>query len=96
MEKYRLRKGVILTEICGEYLLVASPKARPYCKKVKKINKTAGRLLQLMGQSSFTVEDMVLLICEEYQVDNEGGVLRDMELFLESLRENGYVLKEDQ
>lgn len=39
--KYQIRPGVVLSEVCGEYLLLATMEASRYCPYVYQINETA-------------------------------------------------------
>ena len=37
---YKIRKGVLLEQICGVYLLITSDEARPPCPYFREVNET--------------------------------------------------------
>ena len=45
---YQIRPGVVLTEACGEYLLLATLDASKYCPYVYQINETAAFFWRLL------------------------------------------------
>ncbi len=95
MKKYRLRPGVVLTEICGEYLLVATPQAEAYCKFVNRVNETGGKILEYISHESLTISEIGSKLNVDYEVIDKNSFIQDVFGFLISLQENGYIVTED-
>ena len=94
MISYSTRKGVLLTNICGEYLLVADREARRYCSYVRRVNDTAAFLWKrLEGCASET--DLILALIKEYGI-SEGDAQSAVKGYLEQLDRNGYLLTEER
>ncbi len=93
MTVYRCRPGVLLVEICGEYLLVAAEEARSSCPYVRQINRSAAFLWKRLMRTA-TAEDLENAIFEAYKVRN-ADVRKDIAAFLKDMTESGYILGED-
>ena len=65
----KLKSGFGLREICGEKVLVAEGLENIDFSKIVNLNETAAYLWEkLDGRDAFTVDDMVTLLCSEYDV----------------------------
>ena len=91
--KYQVRQDVVLTQVCGEYMLVAIKKAKEYCPSAQHINKKAALLWNKL-KTGASIDDLRELIQENYRIrkGDEERVDRDIVEFLKALKEAGYLL----
>lgn len=90
--RYKLLPGVVLTEVCGESMLIATRPARGKCDYVRHLNPSAAFFWKLLEQHADT-EEMLRAAQEAYGVEEQ--VLRtDLQRFLESLEKQGYLTPE--
>jgi len=93
MNYYQLRDGVALTCICGEYILVAMSKARPYCKKLQQINETGADIITILQEQPKDLDGILQKLGTLYAINDNEELRRIVLHFLEELISNGYVLK---
>lgn len=91
---YQIRPGVVLAEVCGEYLLLATLDASQYCPYVYQINETAAFFWSLLEQQ-FTEKQIAEKAAEEYDVSKE-LLHRDVRQFINTLLEKGYLLSKEE
>ena len=91
--RYPIRPGVVLEEVCGEYLLLATMDAASHCPYVYQINETAAFFWRLL-ERQLPEEDVAAAVAAEYDAPAE-VVRRDLGQFLKDLREKGYLLSEE-
>lgn len=94
MKRYSLRGGVVLTTICGQDILVATPQARPFCKKLQEINPTGGDIIRFLEGEARTFDELMAFLAGEYEIEDPGEIREDIRGFLKILTEQGYVLEE--
>ena len=94
MTIYKTRPGVILTEICGEYVLVAAAAIRKLCPYVTVISESSAFLWNrlLPGATLSALEEAV---CEAYEIDNPEEARGAIRGFLDQMTELNYVLTEE-
>ena len=95
MKTYRPRSGLVLTQVCGEHLLVAASALRELCPYVTKLNETSAFLWQRLKQGA-TLRELEQAVAEEYEVDDPAAVRGLIETFLRQMQEMNYLLAEDQ
>ena len=93
MKEYRARPGVVLLEVCGEYLLIATGEARGHCPDITQLN-TAGALYW----QAITEEESLALAVE--RVKQEAPEPKQdprllLMVYLRKLLDNGFLLEED-
>ena len=88
--EYRIRPGVILTEVCGEHLLLATMEAAEHCPHVHQINETAAFFWRLL-ERQLPEEEMVSAVIAEYGAP-EALIRKDVRNFLEQVKCKGYLL----
>ena len=93
MRESRTRKGVLLTQICGQYLLVADRNARKICPYVRHVNET-GALIWKMLESGAEDEAIIISLKESYDLPEEEAASA-VGFFLEQLTSSGYLKTED-
>lgn len=93
MKGWTIRPGVVLTQVCEEYLLVATRKARGLCPYVKQINSTGVYYWTLLEQG-MDGETMIREAAARYGVEPE-TIRPGLERYLAQLKEQGYLYGED-
>lgn len=91
--RYPIRPGVVLAEVCGEYLLLATLDAARHCPYVYQVNETAAFFWRLL-ERQLPEEDVAAAVAAEYDAPVD-IVRRDLGQFLKDLREKGYLLSEE-
>ena len=88
---YKIRKGVLLEQVCGVYLLITSDEARPPCPYLREVNETIAFYWHLLEQ--VCTEEQLLKAAEE-EFDAPPELLKaDLHLLLESLKDLGYLIQ---
>lgn len=93
--RYKTRPGVVLTPICGEYLLVAARSLLGECPYVTQINETSAFLWQRMIPGA-TREELLQAVTEEYEVDDTAACEAAIDSFLKQMLETGCLLEEKE
>lgn len=66
----KVKKGFNLRNVCGEYVVVAEGKENIDFCNIISMNETSAYLWEkVSGCDSFTADDMVKFLIEEYDVD---------------------------
>ena len=94
MINYKTRPGVVLTEVCGQYLLVSAKEAREYCPYVNQINETSAFIWKTL-QHGAGIDTVKQAVMNEYEAEESelDGVL---EMFIRELYEKGYLIQEGE
>ena len=83
----KIKEGVEIQNVCGEYIVVPTGAENVDYSKIISLNETAAYLWNgVAGKESFTTDDMVQLLLEEYDVE-ENIALEDCELIVARWRE---------
>lgn len=90
--EYQVRKGIVLTKICDEYLLVAAKEARKYCPAVIQINETAAKIWELIRANKNT-DEIIDYFSEMYEVDNSEEMVSKVTDFIRTMHDRGYLLE---
>lgn len=95
MKRYHTRPGVVLTGICGEYLLVAARSIRDSLSYVTQLNESSAFLWKELegGADEKTLESRVL---EEYEIDDPAVAGAAIHEFVEQMVSAGYLIEEKQ
>jgi len=80
----KIEKEFILREIAGDYILVPVGKAASEFNGMININETGAFLFQQL-QEDVSVEQLVEVLCQEYEVDQKQA-LEDVESFIAHLK----------
>ena len=89
--KYRARKGIVLTSVCGQFVLVAAKKARENCPYLTQINETAASCWRLLENGS-TEEELTAHLMEEYDAEEISLVREDVKGLLAQFLDAGYIV----
>lgn len=92
--KYSLRPGVVLTQICDEYLIVSAKEARQYCPSVIQINETGAYIWKMLEEGMDTNE-MVMSILSEFELEEDADIYGMLNDYINTLKENGYIIEEE-
>ena len=66
----KLKKGFEIQNVCGEHIIVPTGIENVDYSKIISLNETAAYLWEnVSGKESFTVEDLVQLLLNEYDVE---------------------------
>ncbi len=64
----RLKDGFTLRTICGEHVVIGEGLAQVNFNKMLSLNATAAYLWEQVQGKDFTVEDLVTLLTDKYEV----------------------------
>ena len=93
--RYKTRPGVVLTSICGEYVLVAAKRNLPLCPYVTEINETSAFLWEHLI-SGATLEELESAVAEEYEIEDPAQAHDAILAFIEQMTELHYLLPKEQ
>lgn len=83
----KIKEGFEIQNVCGEYIVVPTGAENVDYSKIISLNETAAYLWNgVAGKESFTTDDMVQLLLDEYDVE-ESIALEDCELIVARWRE---------
>ena len=95
MERYKTRPGVILTEIAGEYILVAAKALSGICPYVTQINESSAFLWEHMKKGA-SEEELIAAVMEEYDIDDPEEIREAVLSFIKQMEETGYLMNEEE
>ena len=68
----KIKEGFEIQNVCGEHIIVPAGVDNVDYSKIISLNETAAYLWEnVVGKSSFTIDDMVALLLAEYEVEEE-------------------------
>ena len=83
----KLKKGFEIQNVCGEHIIVPTGIENVDYSKIISLNETAAYLWEnVSGKESFTVEDLVQLLLNEYDVE-ESIAREDSQVIIECWNE---------
>ena len=93
MPRYRTRPGVVLTSICGEYVLVAAKAVRDTVPAYAQLNDSSAFLWRLLEAGS-EEEPLEKAVMEEYEIEDPAAARSAIESFIAQMLDSGYLLRE--
>ena len=87
---YRIRDGVVLKCICGEYLLIATGEAAEHCLYVRQINDSLAFFWQMI-EAGLEEDAIVQKAMEEYDAPEE-LIRKDYHRLLKELAGMSYLI----
>ena len=95
MKRYKTREGIILTEVCGEHLLVAAHALRELCPCVTILNESSAFLWERL-RAAASAEELALAVTNEYEVEDAVQVRSLIDAFLKQMIELNYLIPEEE
>ena len=92
----RLKDGLVLREVAGQYVIVPTGKRVKEIRGVNYITKPAAYLWEYMQNNEFEKEDLIRLTLERYADATREQVSEDLDKFLKGLAEKGIIEVEGQ
>lgn len=90
MERYRTRPGIVLAEIAGEYLLVATKALLDTCPYLTQLNESAAFLWRLL-QDGAAESELAEAAAAAYELDGPGEAIEGVRGFLREMIDMNYV-----
>lgn len=94
MERYKCRPGVILTEVCGEALLVSARALRGLCPYVTVLNDSSAFLWRRL-KSGADARELVDAVRAEFEVEDEDALRGMIDEFLRQMNEQHYLIPDE-
>lgn len=95
MPRYRIKPGIVLTSICGEYLLVSAKAMRQEVPYLTQVNESSGFLLRLLEKGA-TLAELEQAVQEEYEIADRAEAQAVIETFVQQMLSSGYLLSEGE
>lgn len=92
----KLKEGLILREVAGQYVIVPTGKMVREITGVNYITKPAAYLWEYMQNNDFEKEDLIELTLKRYADATREQVSEDLDKFLKGLAEKGILEIEGQ
>lgn len=86
----QVKPGFKLNEVCGQSFLVPMGESNIDFSKLIALNESSLLLWNRMQEGEFSVDDLVKVLLDEYDVD-EATVRKDVEAIIEQFRSEGVV-----
>ena len=91
MTVYKTRPGIILTEICGEYVLIAARALLDQCHYLTQVNESSAFLWKQLEKGA-TLEDMMTAVKEEYEIADDDDTKDVISDFIRNMLDMNYLL----
>lgn len=92
--KYRLRDGIVLAEVCGQPMLVATGEALEHCRYMSLINTDAAFYMRLL-EEPVNAEEMAENASVRFSESPE-KLLPGLMSFLKAGEARGYIVRAEQ
>lgn len=93
--RYKTRPGVVLTPICGEYLLISARSLLGMCPYFTQVNETSAFLWEKLIPGA-SREELLQAVMQEYEVDDPSAAGAAIDSFLNQMLEANYLLEEKE
>lgn len=91
MQIYKTRQGVILTEIAGEYVLVAAKSLLSECPYTTQINESSAFLWRCM-ESGCDMKSLIEQTAAEYEISDMKEATKAIEAFVQQMLDLNYLI----
>ena len=91
---HKIRDGIVLVNICDEYLLIAGKSAREYCPSVMQVNETAAYIWKML-EKGMDSNEMIMSILSEFELEEDIDIYAMLNEYIEILKSNGYIVEEE-
>lgn len=93
--RFRTRAGVVLTEICGQFLLVSAEAIRDFCPYVTQINESSAFLWKQMEKGA-SLAELEKAVAEEYELNDPAAAREAIRSYVQQMMEMNYLIEEKQ
>lgn len=90
MTVYKTRRGVVLTEICGEYVLIAAKALLDRCPYLTQINESSAFIWKRMLNGA-TLEELVIAVEDEYEISDVDETKTAIDNIIKNMMEMNYL-----
>ena len=94
MDKYVTRPGIVLTSICGEYVLVAAKDLLEMCPYVTQLNDSSAFLWEKLSFGA-DADGLFEAVQAEFDIDDPAVIRQAIEGFIRQMKEMNYLLPAD-
>lgn len=95
MVKYKTRPGVVLTEICGSYIIISAKANLKLCPYMTEVNNTSAFLWNKLRNGA-DEQQLLEAACEEFEVPDPKAAAAAIGEFIKQMLEMNYLLTEEQ
>ena len=95
MTRYKARRGVVLTTVCGEHLLVAVKGLKDVCPFVTTLNESSAFLWKRL-ETGASEEELLAAVAEEYEVEDSESARAMIRDFLKQMLEMHYLETQEE
>ena len=95
MLRYRTRPGVVLSSVCGEYVLVAAKSVRDSVPFVSQLNESSAFLWRLLESGAGEAE-LMEAVQEAYELPDPEMAREAIHDCLQTMLQAGYLLQEGE
>ncbi len=95
MEIFKARPGVVLTEIAGEYVIIAVKALMDTCPYVMQINESSAFLWKRL-ESGADLDELVSAVSEEFELDDPDAAREAIREFVQQMADLNYLTVKKQ
>lgn len=95
MDQFETRPGVVLTQICGEYMLLAAKAAREHCPYMTQLTESSAFLWRELEKGT-APEELERAVLEEYEIEDPASAREAIRIFMEEMLQRGYLLRKGE
>lgn len=88
--RYQIQKGLVLEQVCGVYLLIATLEARKHCPYLAQLNEDSAFIWKLLQEKD--TDNMIDSIMSEYELSAENARTM-LSAFLKELEDKHYIIR---
>ena len=93
MIRFKPIPGIVLTNICGEYLLVAAKSLRGSVPYLSQLNESSAFLWRRLENGS-DEDELIKALLNEYEIEDPASARSAVQRFVEQMLQAGYLRKE--
>ena len=90
MERYKCREGLVMTQVCGETLLVAARSLLDQCPFVTILNDSSAFLWQHLKEGA-TAAELEQAVCSEFEIEDPAEIRGFIDSFLQQMNEQHFL-----
>lgn len=94
MNNYIVDNNTVITEIMGQYILVALKTADRKRPCIRQLNSTGAFIWKMLEQKK-RMPEIVDAVCSRFDLNDTSKVEQDLRLFMKSLCDAGYLIMDE-